>query len=95
MASSTAPETDYRAVCSSTRSPLTKMPPTPSDTRLLWSAPGRWGSRPRSIWPSRVPVLLLDDDDRLSTGSRAICFVSARWRFSTASAAVSAWSTRA
>ena len=44
-------------------------------TRWWWSAPARsawhWRSTSRS---SGVPVVLLDNDDRLSTGSRAICF---------------------
>ena len=28
-----------------------------------------------------IRVVLLDDDDKLSTGSRAICFANARWKF--------------
>ena len=40
-----------------------------------WSAPDRSAWRWRSTSRSAAsPVVLLDDDDRLSTGSRAICF---------------------
>ena len=40
-----------------------------------WSAPGRSVWRWRSIWRSAAcRSLLLDDDDKLSIGSRAICF---------------------
>ena len=64
-----------RALCSVTRGPPTKTPAQPQDTRSSLSARGRSGSQQRSISPQQAcAVLLLDDDDRLSTGSRAICF---------------------
>ena len=54
MASSPAPEPDYQSlVLDYTRSP-DQDAPAPQDTRSLSSAPGQWGSRPRSISPSRV-----------------------------------------
>jgi len=44
---------------------------------------------------SGVPVVVLDEDETVSSVSRAICSRSARWRSSTASASASASSTRA
>ena len=39
-----------------------------------------------------VETVVLDDNDRVSWGSRAICFAKPRWKFSTGSAAASRWS---
>ena len=54
---------------------MTLARPHPPSMRSSWSAPGRSASRWRSTWPARVRrVLLLDDDDTVSVGSRAICW---------------------
>jgi 3-(3-hydroxy-phenyl)propionate hydroxylase len=43
--------------------------------RLSWSAPGRSGlALAIDLAQRAIPVVLLDNDNTLSTGSRAICF---------------------
>ncbi len=66
----TAQRVDYRTAASPTRTPRRRRA-----TRWWWSAPARWACALAIDLAQRgVPVVLLDNDDTLSTGSRAICF---------------------
>ena len=75
MASSTAPETDYQSrVLRYTRSPDQDVPRAVRHPVIVVGAGPVGFSAAIDLAQQGVPVLLLDDDDRLSTGSRAICF---------------------
>jgi 3-(3-hydroxy-phenyl)propionate hydroxylase len=39
-----------------------------------WWVPARWAWRRPSTWRNGLPVLLLDDDDTVSVGSRGLCY---------------------
>jgi 3-(3-hydroxy-phenyl)propionate hydroxylase len=75
MASSTAPESDYQSlVLSYTRSPDQDAPQAARHPVIVVGAGPVGFSAAIDLAQQGVPVVLLDDDDRLSTGSRAICF---------------------